>query len=90
MRSYDYEVLRRDLFTESGSEEFIRARDAMLELLRPTGAGRASLIFKASPAGDTWSMMAHLDRMVELGDVRYVPGTTDRAWQNQIVELNET
>ncbi len=83
---YDYETEKAWVLTDEGAREFTKARDTFLQKTKETHAARAGLIFACTQAGDTWRSMALLDRMVELGDIRYLASTNDRAWQNRIVE----
>ena len=84
--SYRYVNHKEDLLRDN-LPKLIRARDAFLEMIKETGAARAGLIFKCwEGGGDSWTIMAALDYMVELGDISYVEGTTNRNWQSQLVE----
>ncbi len=68
--SYDYTEERPKLFTESGQVMFIKFRDVAHELLKEAGAFRASELFaKARTGGDTFQMLACIDRLVELGEI---------------------
>lgn len=87
---YSYEEQKAWLFTDEGSRAFTRIRDVFLNMAHETGAARAGMIFEAArcgPSGDSWQIMAILDRMVELGDVRYVEDGKRRAWQYRLVEV---
>ena len=84
--SYSYAESKIELLRDR-LPQLMKARDAFLEHLKTTGAARAALMFDCwERGGDSWTIMAALDYMVELGDIRYVEGTTKRAWQDQIVE----
>lgn len=68
--SYSYEVEKKQLFTEDGSVAFIKGRDAALRMLRESGAFRCQeWMGKSELSGDSWMMLAILDRMVELGEL---------------------
>lgn len=85
--SYQYQHEKQGLFKEEEHKAFLVARDRFLKLIGTTGAARAGKFLHCWPnGGNSWTMMAGLDYMVECGDVRYVPGATNRAWQDQIVE----
>lgn len=71
--SYDYSAERPWLFTEEGQRAFIKARDAILEVTKATGAIReAEATHFMRGVGDSWKMLAVTDRMVELGDLELV------------------
>lgn len=70
---YDYRKEREKLFTEDGSVQFMRIRDRVRDLLDQAGAVSMGAAISKS-TGDTWTMMACVDRMVELGELREVTG----------------
>lgn len=74
--SYRYDDLRPKLFTEDGQVMFLKVRDNVQRLLREAGAVRAQEAW-STVTGDSWLMLACLDRLVELGEVREVspPGS---------------
>lgn len=59
---YDYATQRKVLFTESGFKTYNEVRDEALRILDLAGAFRASSVMKS---GDTWTILAVLDYMVE-------------------------
>jgi len=80
---YSYATERRHLFTEEGQVMFLKVRDNVHSLLRTAGAFAAAKAWKGV-SGDTWMMLACLDRLVELREIRRVtsPGTV--AGQDEI------
>ena len=75
------------ILSEEGSREFVAVRDSFLESVRGTGAAKAGHIFKHRRGGDSAQTSAFVERMIELGDLRYVEGTEGRVWQDRIVEV---
>ena len=72
--SYVYAVERERLFTESGQRMFLKVRDKAHKLLAEAGAFRAQHAW-GGVAGDSWMMLACLDRLLELKEMREVnPG----------------
>jgi len=71
--SYKYENEKAKIFTEEGSREFIKVRDEAKRLLDEAGA---FMMFKPlkGVTGDSWTMMAYVDRLVELGEIREITG----------------
>ena len=69
--AYDYMKIRPQLFTESRQRDFLKVRDRAKKLLAEAGA---FMMFSAlkDVSGDTWLMMAYIDRLVELGEIREV------------------
>ena len=68
--SYNYETEKQALFTEEGQETFIKLRDGVLAKVKETGAitmGAAMI-----GTGSSWTLMACVHRMVELGDLESV------------------
>lgn len=73
---YDYQAQRANLFTEKGQRLFIAKRDGVFRVLDQAGAIRMSKVFDI-PTGsgsDTWDILAVMDRMIELGDIREITG----------------
>lgn len=70
--TYAYETEKVALFTEKGQRQFLRVRDHVHAILAKGGAitmGRAV----ACESGDSWTIMACVDRLVELGEIREIP-----------------
>lgn len=71
---YCYENERAQLFTDRGQREFLKVRDAAQRLLEKAGAFRQTeVIREAGISGDSWFMIACVDRLVELGEIREIP-----------------
>lgn len=62
---------RANLFTDEGQKLFLLIRDKVHTLIAQSGAVRMQEII-SSVSGDTWDMMACMDRLVELGELREV------------------
>jgi hypothetical protein len=75
---YKYEENNKFLFTDKGQREFMKVRDSAFRLLAKSGAFTTLAPFEGSGANlsDSWQMLACIDRMVEIGDIREV---TDRS-----------
>lgn len=73
--SYSYQAERAKLFTEDGQEMFIKVRDNVHELLDSAGAFQAGKAWQGV-SGDSWKMLACLDRLVEMGEIREVTSNT--------------
>ena len=66
--SYDYQALREQVFTDEGQRMYIQLRDHTRDLM--SKAGCAQLCKMIEPlTGDSWLMLACVDRMVELLDI---------------------
>lgn len=68
---YNYETEKPRLFTESGQVMFLKVRDNVKELLHKAGAVRAQEAW-TQVCGDSWIMLACLDRLVELKEIREI------------------
>lgn len=77
---YRYEDMREGLFTDAGQRVFLEIRDRVHELLKTAGAFSMAGAFTT---GDTWMMMASVDRLVELGEIREI-AQGDVAGQDRI------
>lgn len=70
---YQYETEKANLFTEEGQRMFLKIRDRINNLLNTGGAVRMQEAI-ADATGDSWQMLACVDRMVELGELHEVTG----------------
>lgn len=69
---YRYQDLRPNLFTDDGQRLFLRIRDRAHALLKEAGAARLDRMIHGQ-TGDSWTMLACVDRMVELGEIKEIP-----------------
>ena len=78
--TYDYEKQKEDIFKEENQATFLKVRDKVKQLLETAGPFRMD---KVMPGGDSWTSMAYIDRLVELGEIREV--AQEKVWgQNRI------
>jgi hypothetical protein len=82
--AYSYSEEKHKIFTEEGQVKFLQVRDRAKHLLKESGA------FKMFPllnciSGDMWEMMAYVDRLVELGEIREI--TMSAAGQDRVFVL---
>ena len=70
--SYRYEVERPKLFTEEMQAPMMHLRDHALRLLEEAGAASMGKLMDLAHAGDNWTAMAMVDRLVEMGDLKEV------------------
>lgn len=66
---YNYATEREKLWTEAGSVLFIAVRDRVKKLLFHSGAFTLGCAIQGV-SGDTWVMIAAVDRLAELGEIR--------------------
>ncbi len=73
---YQYSVEKAKILTDEGQRAFLRTRDHVQRCLKLAGA--VSMGEAMSPPGsgagmgDTWGMMACVDRLVELQEIREI------------------
>ena len=65
---YEYNVERPKLFTEEGQVLFLKIRDNVNRLIEQAGAVRMDRAISGC-SGDSWQMLACVDRMVELKEI---------------------
>ena len=65
---YNYQTERVEIFTDDGQRLFIKIRDNVQRLLAEAGAVRMDKAI-AGFAGAAWTMLACVDRLVELGEI---------------------
>ena len=67
--AYEYEKERPQLFTDEGQRLFLKIRDWVKSSLEKPGAVQVDKVVANAGGGDSWSMLACLDRLVELGEI---------------------
>jgi hypothetical protein len=65
---YDYRKERDKIFTDEGQRTFLKVRDRVQHLLKEAGAARMLEILRGL-SGDTWILIACVDRMFEIGEL---------------------
>lgn len=70
---YSYENEKHTIFTEEGQRMFLSIRDNTQKLLQRAGAVRLQEAI-AKQSGSSWEMIACIDRLVELGEIREITG----------------
>lgn len=81
--AYAYDIQRPSLFTENGQVMFLKVRDNAKRLIEQAGAARLQEMIQGV-TGDTWDMLACVDRLVELGELREVTAPCSVAGQHRI------
>lgn len=69
--SYVYKESREHLFNDEGQRLFLKVRDHVHGLLEKAGAVRIKEVLMKH-TGDSWTILACFDRMVELGEIREI------------------
>lgn len=65
---YKYEELRPFIFTEYGQAMFMNIYKTARDLLQKAGAFKMDHVMRGM-SGDCWTMIACVDRLVELGEI---------------------
>lgn len=69
--AYDYQTERPWLFTDEGQREFLKVRDRAFFLAEQAGAFMVGKAIERL-SGDSWHGLACIDRLVELGEFKFV------------------
>lgn len=69
--AHEYSEHRDRVFTEEGHKLLLQIRDRAFKLIRESGAATLGRLV-AESSGDSWLMLACVDRLVELGDLKCV------------------
>lgn len=69
--SYDYATEKPRIFTEDGMVMFLAIRDRMYKLMDESGACRVDKALSGI-SGASWLQLACIDRLVEMGEFRWV------------------
>lgn len=80
---YNYATEKPKLFTDNGQVLFLEIRDRAHRLVAEAGAVRMDKAIGGS-TGDSWEMIACVDRMVELGELAEVIIRGEVAGQHRI------
>lgn len=70
-KMYKYSELKPNILTDDGQKLFLAIRDNTHRLLKMAGAARCEEMIRGN-CGSLWDMLACVDRMVELGEIREV------------------
>lgn len=81
---YSYRTERNKLFTEEGQVMFLKIRDLTRELMTCAGAARLSNMIARCGGGVSWTMLACVDRLVELGEIREVTDPEKVSGQDRV------
>ena len=68
---YNYQEEKQHLFSDEGQRLFLKCRDRVKSLLATSGAVRMQEALQTL-SGSNWTMLACLDRMIELGEIREI------------------
>lgn len=80
---YVYANERPKVFTEDGSGMLLKIRDTTKALIAKAGVARCDKMM-AGNTGDSWTMLACVDRLVEMGEIHEIPNTMSGAGQHRI------
>ena len=83
MMTYSYQTQREKIFTDEGQRLFLKVRDTAARLLKEAGAVRMDAIMR-TVAGDSWGMLACVDRLVELGEIEEIAQAHHVAGQHRV------
>ena len=71
---YNYQTEKQKIFTEDGQEMLLKIRDNVHRLIKQSGAVMMQNAIN-SVTGDSWMMLACVDRLVELKEIREITGS---------------
>jgi hypothetical protein len=80
---YNYQSEKSKLFTEDGQVLFMSIRDRTKALVATAGAFTMEKAISGN-SGDSWTMLACVDRMVELGELREITAPNSCSGQNRV------
>lgn len=79
---YDYKKEVQWIFTDRGQRQFLSIRDRAALLTKEAGACTINALFRTQ-SGDSYHILACIDRLVELGDYKYLDN--DDTTQNKVL-----
>ena len=80
---YNYRQIKERLYTDAGMDMYIEIRDRVLALLNSAGAVRMENDISEA-VGETFIMMACVDRMVEKGILKEIHQTPATPGQHRL------
>lgn len=80
---YNYEQEKSKIFTDEGQKEFLKIRDFVKELLSTSGAFMSGKVMNKI-CGDSWFILACLDRLVELNEIKELSDKNNTFGQSRI------
>lgn len=84
--AYDYQSERPQLFTEAGQVMLLAVRDKIQALTTSAGACTIEKAISGL-SGETWTMLACVDRLVELGEIRVIKNPHGMTQHNVIIRM---
>ena len=87
---YNYEKEKPFIFTEEGQGMFLKIRDNAKRLLRESVAFALGSVIHAASSGNIWQMIACVDRLVELGEIREITGDNVAGQFRVFVDTNDS
>ena len=84
---YNYEKEKPFLFTDEGQRMFLKVRDKTQSLMKLAGCARSQEMISGN-TGSSWSMLACVDRMVELKEIREITNRNIVAGQHRVFVSN--
>lgn len=81
--SYSYATQRPFVFTEDGQVMFLSIRDKARKLMVDSACAMLGKIISGQ-TGEVWNMMACVDRLVELNELKEIPNPISSAGQHRI------
>lgn len=80
---YNYQEMRKNVFTEDGVRQTIKIRDEAKKLIKLAGVVQCDKLIKIC-TGDTWDMLACIDYLVETKDLLEIKNELSGAGQHRI------
>ena len=81
---YFYMNERPEIFTEDGQVMFLKIRDNVKNLIKLAGAVSMGNAIQGASCGSSWTMMACVDRLVELKEIREITKSGSVIGQDRI------
>lgn len=80
---YSYQTEKQNLFTEDGLVLFLSIRDKVKMHLKNAGAVRIDEAISGN-SGDSWTMIACVDYLVELGEIKEITAPNSCPGQHRV------
>lgn len=84
---YKYEDNKSFVFSEEGQKVFLSIRDKKDRLMESSGAAKMENLISGN-TGNGWDLMACVDRLVELDEIKEITGSNIRGQDRVFISTN--
>lgn len=80
---YNYKEMKHLVFKEENQKDFLKVRDNAQKFLSESGSFTMLSAIRGV-SGDSWLLLAYVDRLVEIGEIREITTSPNASAQNRV------